>query len=275
MRHGKSRDPGDTDLKIIWYPYFQDGGIPYRGNWNWASYITNTDRDPENFTVVTKDYFPTKGPVKPKDTNRHIKHQRSLGHRNLNATEVKAKISLDLKKCKQTLASWFSLFYVQFARHAGIFYTDPRGGEPRNIQSFKELEYISKHLTEDELINFYCFLYFPFDYMGDYIGIISENLMIQHRLTFDQQLLNQETNDIILSNGASRTRKSCFGILVSIVLNALRKKIRDKCKNQYLLEFTLKNNTKDENMPSNIKRTLHRKKYMLHTWMLKGEFVSS
>ena len=134
---------------------------------------------------------------------------------------------------------------------------------------------MAKHFdTREKLVEFYFMLYFPFDYMNNFISEISRNLMIQHKLKLDPSLLRSENNDITMSNGVFRTKKTCFQKLISIVLNDVRKKIRDKLKKQYELDFTLKNNTVEEHVSKNERRTLNRKPRTLHTWMLQGEFVS-
>jgi hypothetical protein len=261
--------PPDTEIRTVTYPNFQR-----RERWNWGKYVTNKDRNKDNYIQVSKDYFPPKGPILPKHTQNRMKHLRQQGINPGIASTVRAAIALHLKKCKVTLRTWFNSFFVEFSQHAGIFFTEPNDTQ-RKIKTFKELEYVTKKFkTEDELVNFYCMMYFPFDYMDGYITDISTNLMIQHRLKFDHNLVEIETNDITMSNGVSRTRKSCFDKLVSIVLNEVRKKIRDKLKKQYLLDFTLKNNTVEDHVSKNVKRASHRKPRTLHTWMLIGEFVS-
>jgi hypothetical protein len=163
---------------------------------------------------------------------------------------------------------------VFFSQHAGIFYTDSNGNK-RNIRNFRELEHVARNFqTKEELVDYYKMLYFPFDYMTDYIHDISTNLMIQHKFKFDPDLIEVETNDIRMANGTTRTKKNCFDKLVSVILNEIRGKLKDKMKLLYKLEFTLKNLTVDDSVDKNVKRHLHRKPRTLHNFMLIGEFVS-
>ena len=187
---------------------------------------------------------------------------------------VRAIISNDLKKCRATIRAWFLSFFVDFSQHAGIYYTDSNGNK-RIIRNFRELEYVSKNFkTREELIEYYKMLYFPFDYMPDYIHDIRMNLMIQHKLNFDPELIEEKTNDNRMANGATCTKKNCFDKIVSVILNEIRGKLKDKMKALYKLEFSLKNLTVDDSVDKNVKRHLHRKHRMLHTFMLIGEFVS-
>ena len=69
-------------------------------------------------------------------------------------------------------------------------------------------------------------------------------------------------------------QKNCFDKIVSVILNEIRGKLKDKMKALYKLEFSLKNLTVDDSVDKNVKRHLHRKHRMFYTFMLIGEFVS-
>jgi hypothetical protein len=104
------RNHTDTELYTVTYDFFQE-----RNRWNWGKYVTNTDLDTNKFLMVSKNYFPIKGPVIQSFVNHRISHLRRQGVRNLVGTSVKASIAMDLKKCKATLRAWFTAFYVEFA----------------------------------------------------------------------------------------------------------------------------------------------------------------
>jgi hypothetical protein len=217
-----------TEMYTVVYEFFQKGN-----HWDWGKYCTNRDEDVELHKKVSKDYIPVKGPILSKHKAARLDHMRQLGERISpnSGTTLKTQMTNDLKKFKATVRVWITSFFVEFTQYAGIFYQESNGNK-RKIKSMKELEHVQKQFkSKEEVVNYYCMLYFPFDYMDDYIEDIADYAMRQHRLRLDPVLVERENDLIANSDGTKRHTVTNFQRLVSVIVNEVRQKIKDKIKN--------------------------------------------